>query len=174
MPTSFPHRRVAPIARLRTAHCRLGPCTLGHVRPIFGLETVANNTARRRAKRGEQLASVRRVRHEPAVFDMRQILANQPARSVPSAVGALTCDALDSSLLADIVVTERDELPARRYLDTEEPAPTARAWLGAATDCGLRPRKRRRTSLSLRLTDIAFRCLPFPCSCHRSSPRGVG
>ena len=34
----------------------------------------------------------------------------------------------------------------------------------------LRPRTRRRASppSSLRIADIAFRCLSFPCSCHRS------
>src|ERR1700704_66948 len=115
----------------------------------------------------EHLTGSHRVRHEPAALDMGQILADQPPGSGPSAVRALTCDALDAPLLADVVVTERDEPAPRRHLDTEEPAAAARARLGSAG--GLRPRTRRRDSPpSLRLVDAAFHWVFFPGSWHRS------
>jgi hypothetical protein len=92
---------------------------------------------------------------------MGQILADQPPGSGPSAVRALTCDALDAPLLADVAVTERDEPAPRRHLDTEEPAAAARARLGSAG--GPRPRTRRRDSPpSLRLVDAAFHWVVFP------------
>ena len=39
------------------------------------------------------------LRHEPIALDMRQILTDQPPGCVPSAVCALTRDALDSPFL---------------------------------------------------------------------------
>src|SRR3979490_136939 len=99
MPTSFPNRCLADVALLHAAHCGLALCAFGHVRPVLGLETVAANIARRHAKRGEHLTGIHRVRHEPAALDMRQILVDQPPRSGPNAVRALTCDALDAPLL---------------------------------------------------------------------------
>src|SRR5258705_1769107 len=95
------------------------PILLGHVRPGFSLETVAANTARRRAERRKHLAGIHRVRHEPPALDMRHIPADQPPRRAPSAVRALTGDTLDASHLADVVVTERDEPARRRHLDRE-------------------------------------------------------
>jgi hypothetical protein len=81
----------------------------------------------------------------------------------------LTGDALDAPLLADVVVTERNEPTPRRHLDPEEPAAATRAGLGAAAARGLRRRTRRHAwPASLRIADIAFRSFSFPCSCHRS------
>jgi hypothetical protein len=113
--------------------------------------------ARLQAKRGEHFSDIRRVRHEPAALDMRHTLADQPPRRFPGSVRALTGDALESPLLADVVVTERDEPVPWRHLDTEEPAAAARARLGAAATRALCPRARRARPLWLRLVDVAFR-----------------
>ena len=92
-------RRLADVALLRAAPRGLELCASGTFAPHLGLETVANNMVRRHAQCGEQLAGVRRVRHEPTALDMRQILTDQPPGCVPSAVCALTRDALDSPFL---------------------------------------------------------------------------
>jgi hypothetical protein len=76
-------------------------------------------------------------------------------------------DALDTPLLADVVVTERNEPARRRHFDTVEPTAAARARFGAAAACGLRPRPRRRASpAALRFADVTFRRLSFPCTCR--------
>ncbi len=160
-------RRLADVALFRAAPRGLELCASGTFAQDLNLETVADDMVRRHAQCGEHLAGIRRVRHEPAAIDMRQILTDQPPGGVPSAVCALPGDALDTPLLADVVVTERNEPARRRHFDTVEPTAAARARFGAAAARGLRPRTRRRAlSSALRFAEVTFRRLSFPCTCR--------